>query len=117
MYVLEGKHRALYIFLFYLIILDARKILIILTGGQSSGSINQPSQQLKNIGVIIFPVGVGSGINEEQLETMASPPADEHVYLLNNFNELSSALAEKISAKVCNGNILYYIYSTFYFCN
>ena len=95
------------------IILDARKILIVLTDGQSSGSVNQPSQELKNIGVIIFSVGVGSGINEEELETMASPPADEHVYLLDNFNELST-LAEKMSTKTCNGNVLYYIlHSTF----
>ena len=87
-----------------MIVLDARKVLIILTDGHSSDSVNQPSQQLKNIGVIIFSIGVGSGVNEEQLETMASPPTDEHVYLLDNFDELST-LAEKISTKACNGNV------------
>lgn len=97
--------------MYILNIVDARKILIILTDGQSSGSVDQPAQQLKSIGVIIFSIGVGSGINAEELKTIASPPADEHVYLLDNFNELSS-LADKMSTKTCNGNVTVYIFYT-----
>jgi hypothetical protein len=91
--------------------LDARKVLIVLTDGQSSG-VDQPAQQLKSIGVIIFSIGVGSGIRVSELETMASPPADEHVYLLKNFNELST-LAEKLSSSTCNGiRIIFFIIYT-----
>ncbi|XP_028413546.1 ZP domain-containing protein-like [Dendronephthya gigantea] len=80
---------------------DARKVLIVLTDGQSSGSVDQPAQNLKNIGVNIFSVGVGSGIDQSELETMGSAPADEHVYMLSNFNEFST-LAKKMSRTTCN---------------
>ena len=86
------------------ICLDARKVLIVLTDGQSSGNVDQPAQQLKNIGVIIFSVGVGSGIRQSELETMASAPVDEHVFTLKNFNEFST-LAAKMSTTTCNGRV------------
>ena len=73
-----------------------------LTDGESVGSVDQPAQQLKGIGVTIFSIGVGSAIRVSELETMASSPASEHVYLLENFNKLST-LAEKMSQSTCNG--------------
>ena len=81
-------------------IIDAKKVLIILTDGRSSGSVDQPAQQLKNIGVVIFSIGVGSGVDVFELETIGSPPVDEHVYLLGSFDEFST-LAEKMSSSTC----------------
>ncbi|XP_028415702.1 fibrillin-2-like [Dendronephthya gigantea] len=80
-----------------------KKVLIVFTDGRSSANVYQPAQQLKNIGVIIFSIGIGSGINVLELKTMASAPADDHVFLLNNFNEFSS-LVQNLSFSVCNGN-------------
>ncbi|XP_028415701.1 matrilin-2-like [Dendronephthya gigantea] len=80
-----------------------KKVLIVFTDGQSSANVYHPAQQLKNIGVIIFSIGIGSGINVLELRTMASAPADDHVFLLNNFNEFSS-LVQNLSFSVCNGN-------------
>ena len=72
------------------------------TDGQSHGSVDQPAQQLKDIGLTIFSIGVGSGIGVSELETIATSPIDEHVYLLDNFEELYP-LADKISSSTCNG--------------
>lgn len=90
---------------------DAKKILILLTDGQSGDSVNQPAQQLKSIGVKIFSIGVGSGIDVSELETVASSPPDDHVFRLQNFEDLSS-LVEKISDTTCNGIDLYYLCCT-----
>ncbi|XP_028412675.1 uncharacterized protein LOC114535596 [Dendronephthya gigantea] len=78
-----------------------KKVLIVFTDGQSSGNVSQPAQQLKNIGVIIFSIGIGSGIDVLELKTMASPPVDDHVFLLHNFNEFSS-LVQNLLFSVCN---------------
>ncbi|XP_028390644.1 uncharacterized protein LOC114515560 [Dendronephthya gigantea] len=78
-----------------------KKVLIVFTDGQSSGHVYQPSQQLKNIGVVIYSIGIGSGIRMSELRTMASPPANNHVFLLSNFHELST-LEKNISHSACN---------------
>ncbi|XP_028390639.1 matrilin-2-like [Dendronephthya gigantea] len=79
-----------------------KRILIVFTDGRSSGNVYYPSQQLKNMGVVIFSIGVGSGIDVLQLETMASSPAKDHVFLLRNFSEFAH-LAHNISFIACNG--------------
>ena len=79
-----------------------KKVLVILTDGKSnSGQIWLPAQQLKNLGVVIFSVGIGS-ISMNELQVMASDPASEHVITLSSFTQLSW-LAEKMSSKTCNG--------------
>ena len=78
--------------------------MIVFTDGQSSGNVYHPAQQLKNIGVIIFSIGVGSGIDVSELKTMASDPVDAHVIILQNFNEMS-ILANNMSSATCNGTI------------
>ena len=85
--------------------LDAKKVLIVLTDGQSSGSVDQPVQQLKGVGVIIYSIGVGSGISVSELATVASSPENEHVYLLDSFNKFSAAFAEKVSNSICDGSV------------
>ena len=84
--------------------LGVKKVLIVFTDGQSSGRVHQPSQQLKIDGVVIYSIGIGSGIDISELKNMASLPANNHVFLLRNFHELST-LEKNISHSVCNGNI------------
>ncbi|XP_028419161.1 cubilin-like [Dendronephthya gigantea] len=79
------------------------RILIVLTDGKSTGNVHYPSQQLKNMGVVIFSIGVGSGIDILELETMASSPAKDRVFLIHNFNEFAD-LAHNMSFDTCNGN-------------
>ncbi|XP_028415053.1 uncharacterized protein LOC114538138 [Dendronephthya gigantea] len=85
---------------------DAEKILILLTDGESFSSVEEPSQQLKNIGVTIITVGVITDrFSVLQLERMASCPLTDHYHLLHNFTEFFSlGLAEKISSSTCNAS-------------
>ena len=84
--------------------LGVKKVLIVFTDGRSSGHVYKPSQQLKNVGVVIYSVGIGSGIDMSELKTIASLPTNNHVFLLRNFHELST-LEKNISHSACNGNI------------
>ncbi|XP_046855863.1 deleted in malignant brain tumors 1 protein-like isoform X4 [Xenia sp. Carnegie-2017] len=83
--------------------LEAKRVLIVLTDGPSRDSVTQPAQKLKNDGVIIYSIGVGSGISRSELITMASLPSNEHVVELNNFGELAS-FAKKMSSIVCHAS-------------
>ena len=85
------------------IFLEIKKVLVILTdGGSNTGQVWRPAQNLRNSGVVIFSVGVGSSLSMHQLRAMASQPADQHVITLNNFSELER-LAEQMSSQTCNG--------------
>ena len=77
---------------------------MVFTDGKSSGNIYNAAQQLKNIGVVIFSIGVGSRMNLSELETMASDPTDNHVFLLRNTSEFSN-LTEKMALSTCNGKL------------
>ena len=79
--------------------------MIVFTDGKSFSDVSQPAQKLKNLGVVIFSIGVGSGIDETEVRTMASSPADDHVILLDSFNEFSY-LAQNMSFRTCNGKVL-----------
>ena len=82
-----------------------KRVLIVLTDGKSSDSVKLPSQELKDFGIVIYSIGVGSGVDVNELRTMASPPVDNHVYLLQNFNEFAT-LAQNMSSSTCTGMVL-----------
>ncbi|CAB4045465.1 Hypothetical predicted protein, partial [Paramuricea clavata] len=79
---------------------EFKKVLVIITDGQSSGPVDYPAQQLKNSGVVIFCVGIGH-VSVRELRAMSSDPVDEHVIILANFIQLEK-LAGNMSAKTCN---------------
>ena len=85
--------------------LEAKKVLIVLTDGQNGVSVDQPAQELKNIGVIIYSIGVGSSVGESELRAMASSPVDDHVYLLESYDNHSVIVREMTDA-ICYGNIV-----------
>lgn len=93
-------------FFFYAIcifrVLEFKKVLVILTDGQSEGNVNNPARLLKNSGIVIFSVGIGLSVNKQELEDMASDPPEEHVVMLNSFTQLSK-LSSKLSSRTCNG--------------
>ena len=83
--------------------LEIKKVLVVLTDGRSNtGHVSGPARQLKNSGVVIFSVGIGHSVSQQELRVMASDPADQHVIMLGNFTELES-LSEKMSSQTCNG--------------
>ena len=84
-------------------ILEAKKVLVILTDSRSNtGMVSGTVQQLRNAGVVIFSVGIGKDISLPELYTMASEPKDEHFV---HFEDLSqpSTVAERWAFEACNG--------------
>jgi hypothetical protein len=81
---------------------EFKKVLVILTDGQSNSGVGWPARQLKNSGVVIFSVGIGQSLSMQELRVMASDPVNQHVMTLDNFSQLSW-LAGRMSSRTCNG--------------
>ena len=90
--------------LMFFILLEIRKVLVILTASYSSGgiSVEEPAQQLKSSGVIIFSVGIGQNVSRSELRAMASRPVDQYIITLNNFTQLEG-LPYKMFRLTCYG--------------
>ena len=56
---------------------------------------------LKNEGVKLFAVGVGSAIRKEYLQSVASAPTCTHVFLLTEYMELALAFPTELKTRVC----------------
>lgn len=79
------------------------KVLVLLTDGHSQGSpVGPPAQVLKDMGVSIFAIGVGSGISETQLKQIASDPDSDYVYH-RTFDNLIAGWVDRLSAVSCSG--------------
>ena len=79
------------------------KVLVLLTDGHSNGrEVFNPANELRNAGVSIFSIGVGSSVSEKELKDIASDPDDDYVFRLSTFNELSKWV-DRLSSVSCSG--------------
>ncbi|KAK3244880.1 hypothetical protein CYMTET_45530 [Cymbomonas tetramitiformis] len=78
-------------------------IMILITDGQNNQwpSPSGPSSKAKNEGTEIFVVGVGSGVDRRELESIASQPTAKHVYYASDFKDLKNLIAD-ITHVTCN---------------
>ncbi|WAQ98551.1 hypothetical protein MAR_022924 [Mya arenaria] len=53
--------------------------------------------------ITMFAIGIGTYINPDELEAIASVPVDRYMYVVSNFNALTRSVAG-ITARTCNGN-------------
>ncbi|XP_062566472.1 collagen alpha-1(XII) chain-like [Saccostrea cucullata] len=81
---------------------DARNIAVILTDGVSNINANRlqdEARQARNEGIHIYAIGIGlSDVTE--LNQIASVPASENTFIVNNFDELKD-LDERIIRSLC----------------
>ncbi|KAJ7385815.1 hypothetical protein OS493_013849 [Desmophyllum pertusum] len=59
------------------------RVLVVLTDGASHDDVVKPSEALRNTGVMIFSVGLGTHFKIAQLNAMASDPKGEHVFTVD----------------------------------
>ena len=59
------------------------------------------TSDLKNTGVKLFAVGVGSSISEEYLRRVASAPTCTHVFMFTDYMELALAFLTELKMRVC----------------
>uniref|UniRef100_A0A673JMI4 Collagen alpha-6(VI) chain-like n=1 Tax=Sinocyclocheilus rhinocerous TaxID=307959 RepID=A0A673JMI4_9TELE len=74
-------------------------IAIVITDGESNDDVEEPSQRLRNLGVSIFVIRVGTG-DMEKLHTIANTPHEEFLFSIDNYKELQG-LKESLRNKVC----------------
>ena len=76
---------------------------MLLTDGISNG-INPegPANQLRNLGVSIFSIGVGSFVSVSELNGIASDPDDVHVLRPSSFDQLAH-FVNTVSSVTCSG--------------
>uniref|UniRef100_H2MR52 Collagen type VI alpha 6 chain n=1 Tax=Oryzias latipes TaxID=8090 RepID=H2MR52_ORYLA len=71
------------------------QIAVVITDGDSSDDVEEPAQQLREQGVIVFGIA-----NETELIQIASHPPKEHVFIVKSFAELTP-LKVKLQKVLC----------------
>nr|XP_012997177.1 collagen alpha-1(XII) chain isoform X1 [Cavia porcellus] len=78
------------------------KVMILITDGKSSDAFREPAIKLRNSDVEIFAVGVKDAVRSE-LEAIASPPAETHVFTVEDFDafqRISFELTQSICLRI-----------------
>lgn len=81
---------------------EAAKIVIILTDGLSISpdTTAREAKFMKNNGIQIFSVGIGEGIDKQELIDMASAPTDKFLLHVDDFGSLDN-IKNKLAARAC----------------
>lgn len=85
----------------------ASKIAIIVTDGksQSPPATAAEAQKMRDQGITVFSIGVGTGPNKPELDAMATDPDNQHVFVVSNFDALKQIKGE-LQKKACDGMTL-----------
>ncbi|KAG7508225.1 collagen alpha-1(XII) chain-like isoform X2 [Solea senegalensis] len=78
------------------------RVTILITDGKSSDAFRDPATRLRNSDVEIFAVGVKDAVRSE-LEAIANPPAETHVYTVEDFDafqRISTELTQSICLRI-----------------
>lgn len=76
------------------------RVLVLVTNGKSSDMFREAAMKLRSADVEIFVVGVKNA-DRRELKAIANPPAETHVYVVNEFNDLHN-ITEDLSRSICN---------------
>lgn len=87
---------------------DVPRVMILITDGKSSDAFKDPAGKLRHADVEVFAVGVKDAVRTE-LEAIASPPTESHVYTVDDFdafqrisNELTQSICLRIEQELLN---------------
>jgi uncharacterized protein with von Willebrand factor type A (vWA) domain len=85
----------------------AAKVIIVITDGESNDRLytQHAADNAKSDGIILFSVGVGSRVNNGELNYMATKPTCTHVFTVSGYDEIK-ALKEEVIQSSCRGNLL-----------
>ncbi|NXR23097.1 CO7A1 protein, partial [Cinclus mexicanus] len=78
---------------------EAAKVVVLITDGNSSDSVEEGAQILQDGGVTVFAVGIKDA-NKKELGRIASDPTAEHVLYVEDF-QLFPDVAPKLSRRLC----------------
>uniref|UniRef100_A0A8B9L5Q2 Collagen, type XII, alpha 1a n=1 Tax=Astyanax mexicanus TaxID=7994 RepID=A0A8B9L5Q2_ASTMX len=75
------------------------RVMVLITDGKSSDSFKDPAANLRNSDVEIFAVGVKDAVRSE-LEAIANPPADNHVFEVEDFDAFAR-ISKELTQSIC----------------
>ncbi|XP_056195696.1 collagen alpha-1(VII) chain-like [Falco biarmicus] len=78
---------------------DAAKVVVLITDGKSSDSVEDEAQILQDKGVTVFAVGIKDA-DKNELNKIASEPTAEHVLYIEDFHLLHN-ITPKLSRRLC----------------
>ncbi|KAM6320925.1 uncharacterized protein AAHN32_011077 [Aegotheles albertisi] len=78
---------------------DAVKVVVLITDGKSSDSVEDAAQVLQDRGVTVLAVGIKDA-DKNELNKIASEPTAEHVLYVEDFHLLNN-VAPKLSRRLC----------------
>lgn len=86
---------------------DATRVCIVVTDGQSNvgPSVQIEADTLRQLGVRVIAIGVGSATDRQELEAIASQPASANVFELTAFDQFNT-LVQDIRDAACAGEFV-----------
>lgn len=85
---------------------DVRKVIVVVTDGQSQDEVVEPSDKINKAGVVVFAVGVTNLINVDELNSIARSP--RRVFTVESFDKLDDTLSALITREFCKVTIRKY---------
>ena len=70
-------------------------------------AFEQDADNLKDLDVNVYAIGIGDEIDVTELEQIASSPADQYVSTIDNYHSTSSLVSESLT-KICNSKCVVY---------
>ena len=101
---------------------DASQIVIVLTDGYSRDpfSTKQEAKKLHDAGITTFVIGIGNGIDMDELRGIASNPDDKHLFQVDDYNALDT-IKDLLVSRACEapvnslvGKHVYFLYKYVY---
>lgn len=92
---------------------------LVTNGGSTTPDITSvQAQTAKDNNVILYGVGVGSGVNMQELTSISSDPDSRYILKADSYGSLNP-LSGALSTKICNGEykapikIIYHVFSSY----
>jgi len=82
------------------------RVAFVMTDGKASRGFSTDAQNLKDLKVNVYAIGIGDGISISELVEIASYPPDHYVYTVEDFDHIQDILSESV-AKICNSKELH----------
>ncbi|XP_071325050.1 collagen alpha-6(VI) chain-like [Trachinotus anak] len=76
------------------------QVAVVITDGESTDSVAEPAQSLRDRGILVFAIGVGEA-NEQELQSIANEPPHHFVFTIDDYPALET-IRERLLQTVCN---------------
>ena len=97
----EGDLVEFNIFMVLLYHTGVPRIAFILTDGRATLAFEQDAENLKDLDVNVYAIGIGDNIDVPELVQIASSPSDQYVSTISGYSSISSLVSEAMT-KICN---------------